>query len=129
MFPINIVSVFFSNVKLSFLNHCAQVAVSNSDFFSTKNDDFYFKSKKKFLDGTDLLDGWIFRVLHWASVLCSQWSKQKGLQIEDLGSRIRSTRTHKKFRQIDGQTDKQRDRHFFHQTHFTLLHFYQLLSD
>ena len=27
------------------------------------------------------------------------WSKQKGLQIEDLGSRIRST--HKKFRQID----------------------------
>ena len=30
--------------------------------FSTKNDDFYFKSKKKFPDGTDLLDGWIFRV-------------------------------------------------------------------
>ena len=32
-FPINIVSVFFSNV--SFLIYCAQVAISNSDFFST----------------------------------------------------------------------------------------------
>ena len=30
--------------------------------FSTKNDYFYFKSKKKFPEGTDLLDGWIFRV-------------------------------------------------------------------
>ena len=57
-FPINIVSVFFSNVKLSFLNHCAQVVVSNSDFFN-KNDDFYFKTKKKFPDSTDLLNGWM----------------------------------------------------------------------
>ena len=31
--------------------------------FSTKIDDFYFKSKKKFPNGTGLLDGWIFRVL------------------------------------------------------------------
>ena len=28
--------------------------------FSTKNDDFYFKSKKKFLDGTDLKNRLIF---------------------------------------------------------------------
>ena len=28
------------------LNHCAQVAVKNSDFFLTRNDDFYLKPKK-----------------------------------------------------------------------------------
>ena len=55
MFPINIVSVFFSKVKLLFLNHCAQVGLLDSGFFSIKNDDFYFKSKKKF-SSKDLVD-------------------------------------------------------------------------
>ena len=41
-----IFSVFFSNVRLSKLNHCAQVALLNSDFFLTKNDDFYLKPKR-----------------------------------------------------------------------------------
>ena len=62
MFPINIVSVFFSKVKLLFLNHCAQVGLLDSGFFSIKNDDFYFKSKKKFPDGTVLKTWLIFRV-------------------------------------------------------------------
>ena len=43
--------------------------------FSTKNDDFYFKSKKKFPDGTDLLDGWIFRVFRrYYKQLFEHWS-------------------------------------------------------
>ena len=50
------------------------------------------------------------------------WSKQKGLQIEDLGSRIRST--HKKFRQIDRQTNRETDissiRHTSHCYTFTI---------
>jgi len=41
-----IFSVFFSNVKLSKLNHCAEEALLNSDFFLTKNDDFYLKPKR-----------------------------------------------------------------------------------
>ena len=39
-------SVFFSNVKLSKLNHWAQVVLSNSDFFFTKNAEFYLKPKR-----------------------------------------------------------------------------------
>lgn len=50
------------------------------------------------------------------------WSKEKGLQIEDLGSRIWST--HKKFRQIDRQTNRETDissiRHTSHCYTFTI---------
>ena len=50
------------------------------------------------------------------------WSKEKGLQIEDLGSRIWST--HKKFRQIDRQTNRETDissiRHTSHSYTFTI---------
>ena len=67
MFPINMFSVFFSKAKLPFLNHCAQVVLSDSDFFLTKNYDYYFKSKKKFPDSTDLKSRWLKPVLLYHS--------------------------------------------------------------
>ena len=79
-FPLNIVSVFFSNVKLSFVNHCVQVAVPNSDFFQQKMTTSISNKEKKFPDGKDRLDWWIFCVLcvyylfkYWPSQILSPW--------------------------------------------------------
>ena len=48
-------AILFESLRLSY--------IIKFWLFSTKNDDFYFQSKSKFPDDTDLLDGWIFRVL------------------------------------------------------------------
>ena len=74
-FPMNSLSIF-QQCKVILFESLRSSCHIKFWLFSTKNDDFYFKSKKKFPDGTDLLDGWIFRVPPFEPLFNSNWKKK-----------------------------------------------------
>ena len=61
-FPTNIVSSIVQQCKVIVFESLRSSWFIKFWLFSTKNDDFYFKSKNKFPDCTDLKNCWIFRV-------------------------------------------------------------------